>query len=127
LSACASSFAGEVAPSTLKSLGLGGMRVVSDREGMQIRGQSSAAAASSLSAYGLFLYDPNTGSTGNFNGSSFGAASGENGGLNSASQADATSNTNQAFIGASITFNGVNYTAIVTGVSIGGKGWAFAF
>lgn len=40
---------GNVSPSTLKTLGLGGMKVVSDTEGMKVRGMSSSAAAGGLS------------------------------------------------------------------------------
>lgn len=37
--------AGDVSEGTLSSLGLGGMEVISDAEGMQVRGMSSSAAA----------------------------------------------------------------------------------
>lgn len=40
--AAAPAFAEEVPQATLSSLGLGGMQVVSDAEGMQVRGMSSA-------------------------------------------------------------------------------------
>ena len=74
---------GNVSPSTLKSLGLGGMKVVSDTEGMKVRGMSSNAAtggtsfAAAFSASGIVFavgVDANTA-----------ASSAENAGLNAAS------------------------------------------
>ena len=60
-----SAFAGDgtVPASTLRSLGLGEMQVLSDAEGIQIRGMSgSNAHARGLANVTLLLFDPATGS-----------------------------------------------------------------
>jgi hypothetical protein len=48
---------GNVSPATLKTLGLGGMKVVSDVEGMKVRGMSSNAAGAGASFAGAVAID----------------------------------------------------------------------
>jgi hypothetical protein len=78
---------GNVSPSKLKALGLGGIKVVSDAEGMKVRGMSSNAATSGASFAGAFAV-----SGLNFAvaaDTQLAASSAENAGLNAASAAAA--------------------------------------
>jgi len=58
-------------PAELNSLGLGGLSVVSEESGMEVRGLSSSVYSSGLSAIRLFVIDPTTGSTFNANASNY--------------------------------------------------------
>lgn len=51
---------GSIPPSTLRSLGLAGMQVLSDTEGMQVRGLSGFAAVKGVSTVNGLLMDPST-------------------------------------------------------------------
>jgi hypothetical protein len=72
---------GAIPPAMLSSLGLGNMDVVSDQEGLQVRGMSSNAGTGSLSIVGGLLFDPSTGSSFNFSNASSGMSTDENAGL----------------------------------------------
>lgn len=86
----APAFAGEgnVPQATLSSLGLGGMQVLSDAQGMQVRGMSSSANGSGLLLLSGSLFDPETGSNSLGTFALFGRATAENAGENIASNAD---------------------------------------
>jgi len=62
-------------PAELNSLGLGGLSVVSEESGMEVRGLSSSVYSSGLSAIRLFVIDPSTGSTFNANASNYSSGS----------------------------------------------------
>jgi len=67
-------FAGDVPQEALSALGLGGMQVVSDAEGMQVRGMSSRAFGSSFSfASGFLSYEYDDGGVAFTGFESFGA------------------------------------------------------
>ena len=80
---------GNVPDATLSSLGLGGMQVMSDAQGMQVRGMSSSANATGLLLLSGSLFDPETGSNSLGTFSLFARGTAENAGLNEASNADA--------------------------------------
>lgn len=58
-------------PADLLGLGLDSMQVVSEQEGMQVRGLSSSSAAMSVNSLAGLIYDPLTGSQSNFEAASF--------------------------------------------------------
>lgn len=58
-------------PADLLGLGLDSMQVVSEQEGMQVRGLSSSSAAMSVNSLAGLIYDPGTGSQSNFEAASF--------------------------------------------------------
>ncbi len=58
-------------PAGLLGLGLDSMQVVSEQEGMQVRGLSSSSAAMSVNSLAGLIYDPGTGSQSNFEAASF--------------------------------------------------------
>ena len=111
---------GNVPQATLSSLGLGGMQVMSDTDGMQVRGLSSNAQATSLSLFSAFLFDPNTGVNFSFNGADFGRATDENAGLNAASSATVNSGASLAAFTATITFNGITWSATLGPIAVTG-------
>jgi|GEM_PF-3444188 len=76
---------GQVSQSALADLGLGGMTVVSDNAGMEVRGMSSNAAAYGGSLiFGQLAFESSFFVASDLNG---GKASAENAGLNAVSQA----------------------------------------
>jgi len=79
---------GNVPDATLSSLGLGGMQVLSDAQGMQVRGMSSSANGSGLLLLSGSLFDPETGSSSLGSFALWGRGTAENAGLNEASDAD---------------------------------------
>ena len=79
---------GNVPQATLSALGLDGMQVVSDTQGMQVRGMSSNAQASSLSFVSAFLFDPVTAANFSFNAADWARATDENAGCNASSSAE---------------------------------------
>jgi len=83
---------GTVSKSTLNSLGLSGMQVMSDAEGMQIRGMHSSASSTSVNSVSVFLIDPATGSNTAFNAASHSTASDDSFG-------SSTTNVTSGFIG----------------------------
>ena len=52
---------GNVSDSTLSSLGLGGMELLSDTDGMSVRGMASAGAGTGVSITSFIVFDPDTG------------------------------------------------------------------
>jgi len=62
-------------PAELSGLGLGSMQVVSEQDGMQVRGLSSTSAAMSVNSLAGLIYDPATGSQSNFEAASFNSSS----------------------------------------------------
>jgi hypothetical protein len=68
-------------PTGLNDLGLGGLVEVSEEAGMEVRGMSSSAQATGLSAFAAIVYDPISSSQFNFNSNSFMQASDENAGV----------------------------------------------
>jgi len=51
---------GHISPSTLSAIGLDGMQIVSDADGMQVRGMSTKASAWGISVVSGVLLDPAT-------------------------------------------------------------------
>ena len=116
---------GRVSQSDLASLGLAGMEVVSDDAGMQVRGMSSNAWATSMTLFNMVMFDPNTGSNFNANFSDFARSSDENAGLNAASSATATTQVaNPAPFVSTITFNGITWSANISAFTFGGMAQA---
>lgn len=62
-------------PADLLGLGLDSMQVVSEQEGMQVRGLSSNSAAMSVNSLAGLIFDPGTGSQSNFEAASFNSSS----------------------------------------------------
>jgi hypothetical protein len=87
---------GHVSHQTLSAIGLGGMQVVSDTDGMQVRGMSSSAWSSGRSLLSAQLIDPATNSfvVGSDTNGAFSTA--ENAGLNSVSSASHSQASNLA-------------------------------
>ena len=77
---------GNVPQEALSALGLGGMQVVSDAEGMQVRGMSSSTHGSYLFVFSGLLHDPETHSEDSGFGVVFAFQSATNGGVNDRSQ-----------------------------------------
>lgn len=78
---------GQVAQSDLAAVGLGQMSVLSDAQGMQVRGMSSSAEATGLLLGSGVLFDPSTGSSATASFSLFARGTAENAGLNQPSTA----------------------------------------
>jgi hypothetical protein len=117
---------GNVPQANLASLGLSGMQTASDAQGMQVRGMSSSAQATSLGFASMFLYDPNTGSSFVGGVNAFGRAADENAGSNAASSATLTlAPTGIAPFDHTITFNAITFHA-VSPLGFGFSGGAFA-
>jgi hypothetical protein len=117
-------FAGDgyVPQATLSALGLGGMEVVSDSEGMQVRGMSSNAAASSLSFINAFLFDPTTAANFTFNAADWARATDENAGLNASSSAEVNTLAGVAEIFVEIEVNGHDvYQADISTLGVTGN------
>jgi hypothetical protein len=84
-------FAEDVPDATLSALGLGGMQVASDAEGMQVRGMSSNSQSTNLATFTLQLFDPATGASLDVSDSAFGRSTDENAGLNATSATETAS------------------------------------
>ena len=97
---------GNVSQGTLSSLGLGDMQVVSDAEGMQVRGAGSNASFSFLAVFSGLLYDPDTGSVAPAFKVFSGAASAENAGKNAKSQVEIDFNALDIGVAGAITITG---------------------
>lgn len=95
-----------VSSETLAQLGLGQMRVLSDAEGMQIRGLATEAFSASSSGFSLFFQDPSSASFFQFQGANFGTGSEDNGGNQEQAGSDSGSLTQ---------FSGLPTTTINTG------------
>lgn len=78
---------GQVSRSDLAAVGLGQMSVISDVQGMQVRGMSSSAEATGLLLGSGVLFDPSTGSSATAAFSLFSRGTAENAGLNQPSTA----------------------------------------
>jgi len=115
---------GNVPQATLSALGLGGMQVVSDAQGMQVRGMSSNAQATSVSFFSAFLFDPFSGSNFAFVGADFGRATDENAGLNATSSASVASAAGNAALTNSITTGTNTWTATVSVINVSGMATA---
>jgi len=62
-------------PAELSGLGLDSMQVVSEQDGLQVRGLSSKSGAMSVNSLAGLIYDPATGSQTNFEAASFNSSS----------------------------------------------------
>jgi len=62
-------------PVDFSGLGLDSVQIVSEKEGMQVRGLSSNSAAMSVNSLAGLIYDPGTGSQTNFEAASFNSSS----------------------------------------------------
>ena len=82
---------GNLSDATLSSLGLGSLQVLSDANGMEVRGMSSSSQASSLSFASFLIFDPNTGASWTGQVADFGRGTAENAGLSITSVASAQS------------------------------------
>jgi len=130
----APAMAGEVSEGALSALGLGGMEVMSDAEGMQVRGMSSDAVVSGTSlAFGQLVADLPTGT--NFvvlSDVNHYFASAENAGLNAFSTAGGDSGSGiQGLLGpinvnGSPAFDGTFQGFAGTATGFGGVANAFA-
>ncbi len=109
---------GQVPQATLRALGLGGIQVASDAEGMQVRGLSSSAASSGMTAFSMAVVDPLTASTFLFAGANFSRATEENAGLNTTSNATANTATGLA-VPINININAGAFTAVIAVFSVG--------
>ena len=72
-------------PISLKALGLGSIKPMSESTGNQIRGASSSSYSTGLSSFMAVIYDPATGSQFNFSSNNFARSTDENAGANSGS------------------------------------------
>lgn len=117
-----SAFAGDgtVPRATLSALGLGGMQVVSDAEGMQVRGTSASVQATSLSIFSAVLFDPFSGANFTFSSSDFARGSDENAGLNATASVNVSSAAANAAFNASITTGLNTWTATVSIINVSG-------
>lgn len=105
---------GQVSQSALADLGLGGMTVVSDEAGMEVRGMSSNASAYGGSlVFGQLVFGGNFFVASDLNG---GNSSAENAGLN------ASSTANQGPQGSSVIGNLVIIAPAFTGSFVGNAG-----
>lgn len=103
---------GAVPQSTLQSVGLGQMQVLSDAEGMQIRGMSSFAASTNVGVSSGTLLDPLTGSSTTWSSARWSASGAANGG----------SNTSSSSISGGINVGGgALFTPVFQGFGIGGS------
>jgi opacity protein-like surface antigen len=105
-------FAEDVPDAMLSALGLGGMQVVSDAQGMQVRGMSSASQGQVLPEFTLNLFDPSTGASWDYSSSASGEATDENAGLN------ATTAIEQAQV---IQLTGPTGGALVINIDVAGQ------
>ncbi len=115
---------GNVPQATLSALGLGGMQVVSDAEGMQVRGMSSSVQATSLSLFSAVLFDPFSGGNFTFAGADFNRATDENAGLNATSSATVTTAAASAAFSATIVTGLNTWTATVSIINVSGAATA---
>ena len=124
LTLTASAEDGAVPKSTLSSLGLGQMQVISDVAGMEVRGKSSSATATSLSLFSAVLFDPISGSSVTATGSSFDMATDQNAGLNVVSSATVTTGVGISASPLTLTVGG--FTGTVSLFTAGGNGVAMS-
>lgn len=115
---------GNVPEATLSALGLGGMQVASDAEGMQVRGMSSNAQGTSVSFFSAFLMDPFSGTNFAFIGAAFDRATDENAGLNATSSATVGTAAANAMFMATITTGLNTWTATISAINVSGMGMA---
>ena len=115
---------GNVSQDALASLGLGGMELISDAQGMEIRGMSANAQSTGLSLFGMFLYDPNTGSAIQLNGSNFARGTAENAGLQAATTAGSTTAVATVPIVAKISGTNGVWEVEISAIQVGGIGAA---
>jgi hypothetical protein len=118
---------GAVLQPTLNQIGLGGLQVMSDAEGMQVRGMSASAEATSLSLFSLILADPETGNQFVQVGTDFARATDENVGLNEEASAEASSAVNLAAFDIEWSVNTVQTFAailVTPGAGVGGGAMA---
>lgn len=80
---------GNVAQGDLSSLGLGQMQVMSDAQGLTVRGMSSNSQSTGLLLASSLLFDPITGSDSRASLALFSRGTAENAGLNAASNSQA--------------------------------------
>ncbi len=118
---------GHVSHQTLSAVGLSGMQVVSDADGMQVRGMSSNAWSAGASTLSAQLFDPATGGFASATTANGSAATAENAGLNAVSQA---THSHGSAINPPLSLNiatlGSNFSGVVSG-QIGGIGLSSAF
>ena len=118
---------GHVSHQTPSAIGLRGMQVVSDTEGMQVRGMSSNAWSSGASTISAQLFDPATGGFASATTANGAGSSAENAGLVAFSNASHSqgSGINPA-LNLNIVTLGSNFSGAVVG-QIGGFGMSTAF
>ena len=115
---------GNVPQATLSALGLGGMQAVSDAEGMQVRGMSSNALATSLSVFNAVLFDPFSGGNFTFASADFSRGTDENAGFNATSSATVTSAAANSAFSATIVTGLDTWTATVSIINVSGAATA---
>jgi len=113
-------------PLSLGSLGLSGLRPVSDRAGLQVRGMSSRAYSMSVASLSALIYDPATGSQTNVDIAHFSNSESQAFGGNSAT---AATEGVVGFTGLDIAIGGFRATISPGALFVGGQsagGGAFA-
>lgn len=118
---------GRISRRGLQQLGLGQLRVVSDHQGMQVRGRSASAMGGGAAVFGIFLFEPNTSSFFQFNAGNSAMASEENAGLQQ--QAGSNTSVTTAFSGLPLTtinFGGNVTSFLIQPFNLGGTTNAFA-
>lgn len=114
---------GQVAQKDLSALGLGQLSVMSDAQGLQVRGMSSNSQSTSLLLVSGLLFDPVTGSDTRGSLALFSRGTAENAGLSPASNSQAISSggfgaTLNTVVGINQAFDGA-FDIGGTGVTIG--------
>ena len=118
---------GNVPQATLSALGLSGMHVVSDSEGMGVRGMSSTAQATSLSYVSVNLFDPATGASLSFVSVDYSRATDENAGLNATSSAEASTTAGIDSIAVDINLYAADvYDAVISVLGVTGNAQAMS-
>ena len=102
---------GNVSAATLSSLGLGGMELLSDTDGLAVRGMSSTAEATSMSYASFLVFDPNSGASFTGQAADFATSNAQNSGLNIASQVAASSAAGHSSFNTSIANGTDTFTA----------------
>ena len=102
---------GNVSDSTLASLGLGSMELLSDADGLAVRGMASTAEATSMSYSSFLVFDPNSGGSFTGQAADFATSNANNAGVSIASVVAASSAAGHSAFTASIANGADTFTA----------------
>ena len=106
-----------VPQSTLDALGLGGIQVVSDEAGMQLRGMSASSRTAAVSAFSVTIVDPFSGSTTTQSGGQSSVGTDENAGLNATASASSSTNAQSTASTIVITTGANTFNAAISALS----------